>query len=353
MADEFDGWIRGEALGEGGQAWTYFAYQKGDEARTPYVLKVLKHKSNPARLKRFEREIEVGARLRHPNVVHVEAENIASDRPYVVMEYCAGGELRNLDLTAVPLLDRLRLFKGMCQGVAHMHEGGVIHRDLKPNNIFLHEDKRTPVVGDFGLCLIMEHEERLTEMTEAVGARLFMAPELEDGRYEDAKPVADVYSLGKLLYWLVSNKRIFSREKHKEERFDLRIAQNDAAMSFIYDALDRMIVADPRARKYSNANEVLESMDKIIGRIETQSHAIDLSVPQHCAYCGKGDYRQILKGNYESPRWGSRLYALAIEIKNGPANWLILTCDFCGNLQMFRADFAIENPKAWEEGSQP
>ena len=52
MADELDGWIRGEALGEGGQAWTYFAYQKGDETRTPFVLKLLKHKSNPARLKR-------------------------------------------------------------------------------------------------------------------------------------------------------------------------------------------------------------------------------------------------------------------------------------------------------------
>lgn len=136
MADEFDGWIRGEALGEGGQAWTYLAYKKGDEARTPFVLKVLKHKSNPARLKRFEREIRVGARLKHPNLVHVEAENVESDKPYVVMEYCAGGELRNLELSEVSLIDKLRLFQGMCQGVGHMHENGVIHRDLKPNNIF-------------------------------------------------------------------------------------------------------------------------------------------------------------------------------------------------------------------------
>lgn len=352
MADEFDGWIRGEALGEGGQAWTYFAYRKGDETRTPFVLKLLKHKSNPARLKRFEREIEVGARLTHPNLVHILAENIKSDRPYVVMEYCAGGELRNLDLSTVSLLERLHLFKGICQGVGHMHENGVIHRDLKPNNIFLRDDKRTPVVGDLGLCLIMEGDERLTEMTEAVGGRLFMAPELEDGRYEDARPVADVYSLGKLLYWLVSNKRIFSREKHKDERFDLRLAQNDAAMAFIYEALEGMVVANPRTRKYSDANEVFDAMDKISERIETQSHAIDLSVPQHCSYCGKGNYQQILRGNYESPGWGNRVYALGIEIKNGPANWLILACDFCGNLQMFRADLAKENPKAWEEGSQ-
>ena len=157
------------------------------------------------------------------------------------MEYCAGGELRNLDLSDVSLLDRLRLFKGICGGVGLMHESGVIHRDLKPNNIFLREDKRTPVVGDLGLCLIMEQDERLTEMTEAVGARLFMAPELEDGRYEDAKPVADIYSLGKILYWLVSNKMTFSREKHRQERYDLTSRDESAAMAFIYDLLDGTI----------------------------------------------------------------------------------------------------------------
>jgi serine/threonine protein kinase len=205
MTNEFDGWIRGEALGEGGQAWTYLAYRKGDEERHPFVLKVLKHKSNPARLKRFEREIEVGARLTHSNVVRIEAENIEAEKPFVVMEYCAGGELQNLDLVQFPIVDKLRLFEQICEGVAHIHSNGVIHRDLKPSNIFLRDDK-TAVVGDLGLCLITEQDERLTETTEAVGGRLYMAPELEDGRYEDAKPTGDIYSLGKILYWLISNK---------------------------------------------------------------------------------------------------------------------------------------------------
>ena len=318
-----------------------------------FVLKVLKHKSNPARLKRFEREIEVGARLRHPNVVHVEAENLEGDRPFVVMEYCSGGELRDLHLSEFSLLDKLRLFDGICQGVGHMHENGVIHRDLKPNNIFLREDKQTPVVGDLGLCLIAEQDERLTETTEAVGARLFMAPELEDGRYEDARPVADIYSLGKLLYWLISNKRMFSREKHKHERFDLRATQNDPSMALVYELMGGMIVADPRTRKYSNANEVVIAMDKIIERVANGSHAVDISVPQLCSYCGNGTYRQIMRGNYQTPGWEQQRYHSGIDFINVPARWLIFACDYCGNLQLFRTDLATTNPKAWEEGSQP
>lgn len=353
MADEFDGWIRGESLGEGGQARTYFAHHKGDEARTPFVLKILKHKSNPARLKRFEREIEVGARLRHPNLVHVEAENIESDKPYVVMEYCAGGELRNLDMTDVPLLDKLRLFMRICEGVGHMHENGVIHRDLKPNNIFLRDDKRTPVVGDLGLCLIMEQEERLTEMTEAVGARLFMAPELEDGRYEDAKPVADIYSLGKILYWLASNKVIFNREKHQDERYDLTRRDKTPAMAFVYHLLNGTITTNPSQRRYSDATMLAVAVSKIIERISVMAHVIDLSVPQGCAYCGVGTYQTILDGNSRSPGFEQKIYHLGIKINSQDFHsWLILACDYCGNIQFFRRDVATKNPKAWMEGSR-
>lgn len=357
MADEFDGWIRGESLREGGQAWTYFAYKKGDEERTPFVLKVLKHKSNPARLKRFEREIEVGARLRHQNVVHVEAENIASERPYVVMEYCAGGELRDLDLSDFSLSDRLRLFKRICEGVGYMHENGVIHRDLKPNNIFLREDKRTPVVGDLGLCLIMEQEERLTEMTEAVGGRLFMAPELEDGRYEDAQPVADIYSLGKILYWLVSNKVIFSREKHRDEKYDLTRSDQSATMAFVYNVLDGTIRAEPNERSYSDAKELLAAVRKVIERSTSMAHAIDPTVPQECTYCGLGEYQTILDGTPENREFEWKAYALGIKINNIAGftghRWLVMACDYCGNLQWFRIDLATKNPKAWRKGSLP
>jgi serine/threonine protein kinase len=353
MAADFGEWVRGEALREGGQGWTYLTYRKGDEARKPFVLKVLKNKSNPARLKRFEREIEVGSRLRHPNVVRIEAEDIEREKPYVAMEFCEGGDLQSLHLSDLSLIDKLHLFNGICHGVAHIHDAGVIHRDLKPGNIFLREDRRTPVVGDLGLCLIAEEDERLTETTEAIGPRLFMAPELEDGRYEDARPVADIYSLGKILYWLVSNKRIFSREKQNEARFDLRTGQNNSSMAFVYDMLNGMVVNNPNERRYANATEVISDMDEIIERVANGSHAIDSAVPQSCSYCGKGTYQRVMWGNHQIQGWDQQRHYIGIDFMNVPARWLVFACDSCGNLQFFRGDMARQNPNAWQEGSRP
>ena len=352
MANIFDDWVRGESLGEGGQAWTYKAHNQNDSERTVYVIKLLKHKSSANRLKRFEREIEAGRRLSHPNVVRFVDQNIQHVKPYVVMEYCSGRDLKSLNISQLSLLEKLKMFWDVCKGVGHAHENGVIHRDLKPNNIFLRADYRTPVVGDFGLCLLTELDERLTETTEAVGARLYMAPELEDGRYEDASPIADVYSLGKILYWLVSNKRMFSREKHANEIYDLRREDQSAAMAFVYEILDDTIEAAPEKRKYSNASKLADAVETIINRITVGAHAIKLEVSQQCSYCGTGTYQIILDGDYQKVGFETRGYHLGISLKNVPGQkWLILACDYCGNLQFFRADMAAKNPKAWTSES--
>src|SRR5205809_4310296 len=100
MVDDFGNWIRGKSIREGGHSWTYFAYKRGDDERKPFVLKVLKQRSDPTRLKRFEREISVGSQLYHPNLVHIEAEDLTADKPYVIMEYCSGGELQDLDVSS-------------------------------------------------------------------------------------------------------------------------------------------------------------------------------------------------------------------------------------------------------------
>jgi serine/threonine protein kinase len=357
MADEFDGWIRGKSLREGGQSWTYLAHKKGDETHTPFVLKVLKNRANPARLKRFEREIEVGVRLVHPNLISIAAENVRCDKPYMVTEYCAGGELRDLDLSQLTLIDKLRLFEQVCDGVAHLHLNNVIHRDLKPNNIFLRGDKRTPVIGDLGLCLITDDDERLTGTTEAIGARLFMAPELEDGRLEDARPVADIYSLGKILYWLVSDKVIFNREKHREERYDLTRNNKTAAMAFVYHLLDGMISTAAVERRFLTAADLSVAVRKVTERIAAMAHAIDPNVEQECTYCRFGTYRTVIEGTPQDPHFEMKAYSLGIKINNVAGfnghKWLVMACDYCGNLQWFRVDLASKNPNAWRNNSRP
>lgn len=114
------------------------------------------------------------------------------------------------------------MFIVIANAVNHAHSQRVVHRDLKPANIFLQTPTFRPLVGDFGLCYVQDDgdDERQTDLEEAVGPRFFMAPELEDGRADVIAPSADVYSLGKLLYWMLTG-RIFSREKLRDDRWNL------------------------------------------------------------------------------------------------------------------------------------
>ena len=84
------------------------------------------------------------------------------------------------------------------------------------------------------------------------------------------------------------------------------------------------------------------------------AHAIDRGVPQECAYCGVGSYQVMLEGDYQKTGFEQKTYHLGLNFKNVPKqNWLIMACDYCGNLQWFRADMAQKNPDAWQEGSLP
>jgi serine/threonine protein kinase len=214
-------WKIQEQLPEGGQAHTYRVVDLKGDGKTPYALKRLKNVTK--RLERFRAEIEALRSLAHPNVIKLIDFDIEGEHPFFISEFCAGGNLaQNIGQFSHDPLHALTLFIQICDGVAEAHHRGIIHRDLKPTNILLRTAEGPPVVADFGLCYI-ESGERHTLTEEAVGPRLFIAPELEDGRTSDSDitPASDIYSLGKLLYWLITGGSIFSREKHREPRYNL------------------------------------------------------------------------------------------------------------------------------------
>ncbi len=241
----YGNWEIIKSLSEGGQAHTFLVKNLKDPNGKPYVLKRLK---NINRLERFKREIEVGLRLDHPNIVKVHDFYLGGSKPYLVCEYCNGGDLKMKGVgTGLGLLKGLKLFRPICSGVAFAHKNGIIHRDLKPNNIFFKTDERTPLVGDFGICFIDEHGDRFTMLKEAVGPRIYIAPELEDGRVESITPRSDVYSLGKILYWLITGEE-FSREKHRDPKYDLVKRFKSAKLEHVNRLLDKMIVSNPDKR---------------------------------------------------------------------------------------------------------
>ncbi len=339
MARQYGRWIIKRPLNEGGQAHTFLVYDVQDPEKKPFVLKRLK---NIDRLQRFKREIDAGLQLVHQNVLNIIDSELEGSNPYFISEFCSGGSLDNADLSELTTLDRLRLLLGICRGVAYAHDMGVVHRDLKPGNIFLRDELRNPVVGDFGLCFIADEDGRFTFLDEAVGPRWYMPPELGHGLAEEVTPAADVYSLGKMLYWLLAG-RIFDREVHRTARFNLTRDQVRPDYYFIYDLFDETIVEDP-AKRLGTANDVARRTEDIIRRIEMQAHHIDLSTPQACGYCGTGVYQIVLNASRET--MGNNLVSSVQNFGfygglNSP-EWLIFVCDHCANVQIFRPDLAKE-----------
>ena len=301
------GWQIVKSLPEGGQGWTYVVRKEDGRDEALYVLKRLK---NPKRLPRFRKETDALRKLSHPGILRIIES--PEDLPIYIAEYCEKGDLTQVDLSEKTLLNKLLLYRGICDAVAIAHAANIIHRDLKPQNILLRTDGTT-AVGDFGLCIdLSDAEDRITATSEAVGPRYYIAPELEDGKHSDPKPSSDCYSLGKLLYFILSG-RSFARERHRDLALDLRQQDGNPGLHFVYQLLDRTIVSEP-TRRFQNAGELLSALDEVILLLQSGAHVLDRRVPQRCLYCISGYYQPMLPIGTDALR---------------------MICPNCGNIQVF------------------
>lgn len=218
-------WINtGSIRDEGGQGRIYVVNRIGDKSKKDFVLKELKREK---RSDRFKSEIKLINDLPlHKNVIKIIDYNFHPDEKayYYVMEKADSNLEEFMIQMKFPLGIIREVFFGIIEGIKHIHKHKTIHRDLKPQNILMFND--TPVISDFGLSLSLLSDHRITNTSEAVGPRYYMAPELEDGKF-DATTSADIYSLGKIFYYLLSQGNIFSREKYRLPKYDLIIKYND------------------------------------------------------------------------------------------------------------------------------
>ena len=199
-----------EPLGEGGMATVYKAYDIRLERNV--AVKVLRtDQFIPAQLhmvlQRFEREAKSLAKLSNPNIVNILDFGEHEGMPYLVLEYLPGGTLKQKTGSAVPWREALRVLLPVARGLAYAHSHGVIHRDVKPANILMNEDGR-PVLTDFGIAKLLESPEghTLTGSGVGIGTPEYMAPEQGIGA-SAIDERADVYSLGIVLYELVTGRK--------------------------------------------------------------------------------------------------------------------------------------------------
>jgi serine/threonine protein kinase/tetratricopeptide (TPR) repeat protein len=201
-----------EQIGEGGYGVVFMAEQQTPVHRR-VALKLIKPGMDSRQvLARFEAERQALAMMDHPNIAKVFDGGVTDQgRPYFVMEYVKGIPVTEYcDKACLSIQDRLLLFLPVCQAVQHAHQKGIIHRDLKPSNVLicLYDGKPVPKVIDFGLAKAMH--QSLTEHTlftahgQMVGTPLYMSPEQAEFNNLDIDTRTDVYSLGIMLYELLT-----------------------------------------------------------------------------------------------------------------------------------------------------
>ncbi len=212
-------WQLGGQIGRGGQGAVYRARLSAEPDGRVYALKRLSNSASEQARERFAREIEALKRLDHPGVVQPVANSEVGDpQPFYVMPFEEGvqklsDQIWSPDSAFKGDFARSLDFVAECADAAHAaHVSGVVHRDLKPDNILVRSDG-APLLIDFGCCLLLDDSGVVTLTDEGVGARNFMAPECEAGIEGNTSAQSDIYSLGKLLWCMITGQRPFARER--------------------------------------------------------------------------------------------------------------------------------------------
>jgi predicted Ser/Thr protein kinase len=160
-------------------------------------------------VERFLREAEAAANLQHPNIVAIHEVGEHEGRHYFSMDYVAGRDLATIvkDGPLAPYV-AARYVKIIAEAINFAHQRGVLHRDLKPQNVLIDQADQ-PRITDFGLAKLMKEESRLTQSGMLMGSPSYMSPEQAAGPHGDVGPASDVYSIGALLYELITGRPPF------------------------------------------------------------------------------------------------------------------------------------------------
>ncbi len=258
-------------LGHGGMGIVYKARHL--RLKRLVALKVIRYGRHRNRedLARFQIEAEVVARLNHPNIVRIYEIGTASDVPFVALELLEGGTLKErLGGTPQPLRETAALLATLARAVHFAHLAGVLHRDIKPSNVLFDRDG-TPKIADFGLAKRMEIEDGETITGQVIGTPSYMAPEQAQGWAREIGQAADIYSLGAILYEMLTGRPPIKGET-QAETIKLVLEEDPVSPSHLRPHVSfdleticlKCIARDPRKR-YGDALGLAEDLDRFLG----------------------------------------------------------------------------------------
>ncbi len=275
----------GELIGVGGMATVY----RGSDLllQRDVAIKFLRepYSGDPAFRERFLEEARAAAKLEHPNVVHIyDVGADEQDRPYIVMELVEGEDLKALIRASAPLSvpQAIDLVEQICDGVGHAHRAGLVHCDLKPQNILVTPEGQVKV-ADFGIARAFAVEQDVEEEREQVvwGSPHYISPEQVSG--ESPTPASDVYSIGIILYELLTGVPPFHDPdpailavKHLREDPPSPSTINPRVPGGLEWIVRKVLSKDPSAR-YRNADQFKMALE------EYRRQGEEMTIPQTVA----------------------------------------------------------------------
>ncbi|MCC6796390.1 MAG: protein kinase family protein [Candidatus Hydrogenedentes bacterium] len=276
---------------------------------------------------RIHNEIALMKTVAHSNLLPILDAN--PDEFWFVSKYFASSTLHsNLSNYKGSISKSLKAFRGLVDGVRYLHEKGIVHRDIKPKNIFVAENGDL-VLGDFGIAFFQDDQRtRLTDTFDQAGSRDWMPAWALHGRVDDVKPNSDVYSLGKVLWSMLAGRErlvlwyILRDGNNLETLFP-----NDDNMRLINDLLRKCVVEDEE-NCIPSAIVLLEEVDKLLKMLALGGEILRDDLKRHCRVCGEGQY--LLRANREQVK----LSNFGLEVR-GSNTYKFFVCNACGHVQLF------------------
>jgi eukaryotic-like serine/threonine-protein kinase len=262
-------------VGRGGMGVVYHAQHRGLRRMVALKMILAGGFASEAQRERFRREAELAARVQHPNIVQVYDVGLHDGRPFLAMEWVAGGTLADRrGGEPWPAREAAGFLESVARAIEAAHQRGVVHRDLKPSNILLQDERSAapdalpadaiPKIADFGLARALDAETGLTSTGMAVGTPEYMAPEQASGKA--AGPAADIYALGAVLYQLLTGHPPFRGDTPADVLQAVAFAEPVAPRRFRsgiprdLETIALKALEKEPARRYATAAEMAEDL---------------------------------------------------------------------------------------------
>lgn len=308
-------------IGRGGMGVVYKARQKDLDRLVAVKMILASHLASPEHVRRFQIEARAAARLRHSNIVHIHEVGQSRGQHYFAMEYIEGESLaQRIARFPMPIDAVVRLVAAVARAVEHLHQQGIVHRDLKPSNILLDRDEQ-PYVTDFGLAKVFEPGSEVTATGVIAGTPSYMSPEQASGRTTEVGPAADIYSLGAILYELLTGQPPFQQSSPLDTLLDILGREPTLPRRLnpkVPEGLQLIAMkclAKTPGERYASAAALADELDRF-----ARSEPL-LVRPPHVG-------QRLLQWTRRQPALACRLGALGVFYVVGTVNYLVGAVDW-------------------------